>query len=100
MDPCHISRMASGVSVNFAVNSRIIFCLFSTLQFLLISVIIEVLIVFLLNVLPYASSFSPSPLTFQVAYLNRSTYVCHHGLMQWTRLSHSIKVLCFTCLVQ
>jgi hypothetical protein len=100
MDPCRISRLASGVSLNFNLNGRIIFGLFSTLQFVcLLSAVIEVLILFSHKVLANSSSsFSPS-LTFQVAYLNRGTYFCHHGLMQWARLSHSIKVLCLTGLL-
>jgi len=74
MVPYHYSRLVFGVSVISTVNNRIIFSLFSTLQFLFLSVITKILILFSFKDLSNSSFFSPSPLTFQVVYLNPSTY--------------------------
>ena len=74
MVPYHYSRLLSGVSVISTVNNSITFSLFSILQFLFLSVITKNVVLFSFKVLSNSSSFSPSPLTFQVAYLNPSTF--------------------------
>jgi hypothetical protein len=49
------------------------FNIFSILQFIFLSVMTKILILFSFKVLSNSPSFSPSPLTFQAAYLNPST---------------------------